>query len=443
MYGEMNVELFSEFVGRAKSTLTTLIDNIKNNIKEYETKIEETAKEISDNELSREKCEHEITKMESKIESIKDAIENVENTYKKMVDAYSSTSKGDTKELYSEIIDGAKANCEKDVEKNRSEIARLNSDIEAIKNNIAEFTKIIEELNKDLDVYNTELYRFTKSLEYMERIEEQTLTDLTEISSKKEPKITKKSEIKRTVKVKEEVLEPIVVEKEEEIEEVIEEPLKTEEEAPKVENKLNILDSIHEEYPSKVEEKENIVVEEPKKVVKEPEISFEESLKQLYDMTGYKPKEVKEEPIKKVEPIIPEKPVFTDNLENLFANPTRDLQESKEVIPFAESDMASWEDILNTPASGETNIKKTISENVEDTVNQLLNPYGTTYARLVSLTADTISYKDGSEITFNMTTDDVIKAINAIDGIDLKKMKTVGPEITLLRKIKDMKEGNL
>ena len=132
--GTKGPEIFSGFVTKAKSVITALIDNVKANIREYETKIEDTAKEISDNEISREKCEHEITKMEGKIDTIKDAIENVENTYKKIVDAYSSTSKGETKELYSGIIDSAKANCEKDVEKNRSEIARLNSDIEAIKN---------------------------------------------------------------------------------------------------------------------------------------------------------------------------------------------------------------------------------------------------------------------------------------------------------------------
>ena len=40
------------------------------------------------------------------------------------------------------------------------------------------------------------------------------------------------------------------------------------------------------------------------------------------------------------------------------------------------------------------------------------------------------------------TLEDVIKAINAVDGNDLKQMKIVGPEITILKKVKSMKEGN-
>ena len=68
-----------------------------------ENAIEDTTKEITDTESSREKCENEIVKMEGKIETFRETIENVENTYKKIVDAYSSTSKGETKELYSDI----------------------------------------------------------------------------------------------------------------------------------------------------------------------------------------------------------------------------------------------------------------------------------------------------------------------------------------------------
>ena len=40
-----------------------------------------------------------------------------------------------------------------------------------------------------------------------------------------------------------------------------------------------------------------------------------------------------------------------------------------------------------------------------------------------------------------MSSEDVINAINAIDGNDLRAMKTVGPEITLIRIVKKMKEG--
>ena len=133
MDSEKKLEIFNIFVGKAKDAFGNLLDEIKTNIKKYEVAIEDTTKEIAATENSKDRCEHEITKMEGKIETIKETIENVENTYKKMVDAYSSTSKGETKELYSDIIDGAKANCEKDVEKNKAEIARLNSDIDAIR----------------------------------------------------------------------------------------------------------------------------------------------------------------------------------------------------------------------------------------------------------------------------------------------------------------------
>ena len=367
--------------------------------------------------------------MEGKIETIKETIENVENTYKKMVDAYSSTSKGETKELYSDIIDGAKANCEKDVEKNKAEIARLNSDIDAIRNNIAEFTKIIEDLNKDLENYNAELEKYKKSVEYMTKLTENATTDLEDIQEnrdikkKTEPKVVKKSTPK---KEKEVVEEPVVKEE-----------IKVEEK-PKV---------------TQEEKQEEII--EPVKPKKE-EISFEDSLKQIYDLTGYKPKKEEKEPVKE------EKTVYSDNLENLFANSHEEIKPEKKTTTFDESDMSEWERILNgaddifsslTPNESEpkreempiepvlNEVKKTIDENVTDTINQLLKPYGTTFEDLSKLTSDRITYKDGSSIPFELTTEDIIKAINSVDGTDLKAMKTVGPEITLLRKVKAIKEG--
>lgn len=401
---ERNLEVFGGFVSRTRDILTTLIDDIKDNVKDYETKIEETTKEIADNESSREKCEHEIIKMESKIDSIKEVIDNVESTYKKIADAYSSTSKGETKELYSDIIDGAKANCDKDVEKNRSEIARLNSDIEAIKNNIAEFTKIIDDLNKDLENYNLELFKYNKGLEYMERYNERTSADLEEISSRKE--VVKKPEIRpakrldtKRNKGKDDLIEPP-------------RPIK--------EKKTNVMESF---------ESETFKTPEPKEEIKQD--SFEESLKQIYDLTGYTPKN--EEPVK--EEKTPLKKVYTDNLDGLFNNDAPFKEE--EVSPFLDNDFSNWENILNTPAKEVKNDTK----KDEDTVNQLLVPYGTSYVSLKSRVADVITHKDGSTTPFEIKPEDIMKAVSDIDGNDLKAMKTVGPEITLLRKIKKMKEG--
>ncbi len=436
--GEKKLELFGGFIGRAKDAFTSLIDDIKNNIKDYEQKIEDTSKEISDNETSREKCVQEIAKMEDKIDTIKDAIENVENTYKKIADAYSSTSKGETKELYSEIIDNARVNCEKDVEKNRSEIAHLNSDIEAIKNNIAEFTKIIDELNNDLENYSTELFRYNKSLEQLDKTFEKVNVDLVEISNEKLPakktetktKSTAKKAATRSSKTVEETPEKEVVP-----------PKKVEEKKP------SLLDSIEPESFS------NVGTEEEKST-KAPEVSFEESLKQIYDLTGYNPnkkEEKTEEPAPKVEKS--EAPVYTENLENLFgaALETEPKKETKkendmsDTLSFLTSDINNWESILNTPNANENKEEssvKSIADNIESTLNELLTPYGTSYARLKSLVKDEVTYKDGTTLKFDMTAEDVIRAVNEVDGNDLKKMKTVGPEITLLRKIKKMKEGN-
>ncbi len=445
--GERNLEVFSSFVSKAKGVLTNLIDNIKGNIKDYESKIEDTTKEISDNEMSREKCEHEITKMEGKIETIKDAIENVENTYKKMVDAYSSTSKGETKELYSEIIDGAKANCEKDVEKNRSEIARLNSDIEAIKNNISEFTKIIDDLNKDLENYNTELFKFTKTLEYLDKEYDKTSNDLEEISSKKE--IVKKSESKTTKKTetKKTTAKPKVVFEDDE-DEGDDFPVKAA--APVQDKRPSVLDTFEtESFVTKKEEEkkvESVPVFDKPSMVNEPSPSYDDSLKQIYDLTGYKPEKSEVAPESKREVEQP-KPAYTENLENLFSTPSKDVEPSKDGdMSFLDTEFSNWEDILNAPTPKDevpvSNEKpKSIDEGMDETVNQLLSPYGTNLARLRSLVAKEISYKDGRTVPFELSSQDVIKAVNSVDGNDLKKMKTVGPEITLLRKVKEMKEG--
>lgn len=411
---ERSFELFGGFVGRTKDLFSNLIDDIRANIKDYESRIEDTTKEIADNESSREKCEHEIVKMESKIDSIKETIENVENTYKKIADAYSSTSKGETKELYSEIIDGAKANCEKDVEKNRSEIARLNSDIEAIKNNISEFTKIIDDLNRDLENYNLELFKYNKALEYMIRTSEKANADLDEIQDRKEvvkkPEVrsAKRLESKRTTRSRETLLDVPT---------------------PKERKRPNVMETIETE-----------TFQTP--VSKEPEQkkeTLESSLKQIYDLTGYSPK--KEEPTletiepPKPEPVKePEKKIYTDNLEGLFSAPVDN--KATEVTPFLDTDFSNWENILNAPTENKTEDKKN-----EETVNQLLVPYGTSFTKLRSLVNSEIVHKDGSKEHFDIKAEDIMKAVSDIDGNDLKAMKTVGPEITLLRKIKKMKEG--
>ncbi len=461
---ERNLEIFSGFVGRAKETLTTLIDDIKENIRDYQQKIEDTSKEIDENEVSREKCAREITKMEGKISEIKDAIDNVENTYKKIADAYSSTSKGDTRDLYSEIIDGAKSNCEKDVERNRSEIARLNSDIEAIKNNITEFNKVIAELNRDLDNYNLEMFKYNKSLEYMEKFSEKANEDLEEISSRKDTstkkvddKIIKKGDsksvsTKRSGEPKSEV-------------ELIKE-LRPTRRSSSDKKSTSSLSSTQEEANEPVKKDdlkktepvlkvEEAPKEEPiiKHEVKET-VSFEDTLRQIYDLTGYKPNE-KETEKNEVKPSMmeeapkEEKRVYSDNLDSLFTA-TQPSDNTKAVSPtssFMESDFSNWEKILNSPSKSmeftrndEPFASSSIDNDMENAVNQLLSPYGTNFARLKGLVATTISYKDGSRIPFNLNLDDVSRAVNAIDGTDLKMMKTVGPEITLLRKIKSMKE---
>ena len=358
--------------------------------------------------------------MEGKIATIKDAIENVENTYKKMLDAYSQTSKGETKDIYSDIISGAKANCEKDVEKSRSEIARLNSDIEAIKNNIQEFERIIDSLNKTLENSRVELSKYNKALVIMEKNDEKLNVDLDDVENNPDkPKASakKKDVIKEEPKKEVKPVEKKVEKVPEIKDEVVETPIEEVKEEPKVEVETqNIYDS-------------------------------QDSLQRIYDLTGYKPEEKKEEVVED------NHTTYNDNLENLFLNSNEEIKPEKP-SSFEEGSMSEWEKILNSGVGPldylddlkqeqvvEPSVKTTIQENVNDNVDQLLNPYGTTFNRLKSIVGDKIEYMDGSSKSFELSTDDIIKAVNSIDGNDLKKMKIVGPEVTLLRKVKAMKEG--
>ena len=146
-------------------------------------------------------------------ETIKEAIENVENTYKSIESAYATTSVGDTKNLYSDLISEAKANCEKDVEKNRSEIAKLNSDIEAIKNNIQEFNHNIDELANKSDIFKLELAKYEKANDYFEKLTEKAKADLQDFEEYKLPKSKMTPRKANSKTIKEEVkIEGSVVE---------------------------------------------------------------------------------------------------------------------------------------------------------------------------------------------------------------------------------------
>ena len=490
---EKSLDIFSNFVSKAKDAFTSLSDSIKENIKKYEKTIESTEKEISDTETSREKCEHEITKMEDKIDSIKDTIENVENTYKKMADAYASTSKGDTKDLYSEIIDGAKANCDKEVEKNRSEIARLNSDIEAIKNNIAEFTRMIDELNRDLENYNGELRKYKDAEAFMEKVQNSTVEGLEEImDSTSKPKTVKKrvepkekkvsKEEPKEKKTKEEekelVFEPVVeddsLEVEDNSDEVVEPilnnfpPLEDLEPAfvvPDLVTKPEVPTAPSIVIPS--EERKPAVTEETHKEEKTDSKDIDDSLQMIYDLTGYKPQKEETTVEETTEPKEKDTTVYSGNLESLFAGsndmrpePVKNEYPNDTVDAYNDNDMSEWEKILNgadnmfdidikdeapvaksDPIVIDSNVKKAIDDSNEETVDELLKPYGTTYKKLSSMISEKIEYKDGSAIPVSVSPEDVAKAINMIDGTDLRAMKTVGPEITIMRKVKQMKEG--
>lgn len=451
------VEVYSGFVEKAKSTLSLLIENIKGNIKNYEQRIKDTTKEVDDNEAAKGKCEQEIVKMEDKISEIKDAIENVESTYKKIADAYSSTSKGDTKDLYSKIISEAKANCDKDVEKNRSEIARLNSNIEGVKGDILSYTATIDDLNKDLDDYNLELSKYNKTLEYFEKIADKASDDLDDISSEKE--VPSKKNETRASKTARKISR---VKDNEEAEES-----STSTSSRFISEKPSILETLKSDTYKTVKE-------EPKEDSKVSD-DFEASLKQIYDLTGYKAPKDEEEKAPSIEiskeadasvdsapsfdfdfgmntdksEDVSDKKLYTDNLESLFSSnvPDKKVEDNKvESNPFLDSNFSDWENILNSTSlqmDDEVSSSSVSDAPVDDALEQLLKPYGTSFKRLKSLVGNTISYKDGSTKPFELNTKDVTDAINAIDGNDLKSMKKVGPEITILRKVKNLKEGNL
>lgn len=450
---ESGLEAFVNFIDSTKEKFAALSKNIKDSIKKYEKHIEDAETQIASAVSSREKCEAEINKMENKIGEIKDAIENVENTYMKIVEAYSSTSKGETKELYSDIIDGAKASCDKDVERNRNDIARLNSDIEAVKNNIEELNRQISDLEKDCDACNKELAKYRKADEYFEKVNADLAKDLDDINK---DSLKPKSPVKKAVKA-DELKEEVVIEPTQGKEELVIEPTQEKEE--------NV------EEPAKFESEEVI---EPNN---EKTLEIDDALQRIYDLTGYKKEEIVkdeepiEEPVFEEKPIVMEEaieptptiepePVYTNNLENLFAQPSEDVKIEPVKDEYDDTDMIAWESILNgadamldekksdvinqppvEPISIESPVKSIIVENANETVNQLLKPYGTTIERLQGLVGDTITYKDGSSLPFILTSEDVVKAINLIDGNDLRRMKTIGPEITIIKIVKKMKEG--
>ena len=297
-----------------------------------------------------------------------------------MVDAYSKTSEGNTKNLYSEIIETARLNCEDETEKNEREITRLNDDISAINNNIANFTKIIEELNSNLDRQKVELSKYNKILDYLKEMTRQSNREIDNIANRKDV-------IKHT---------------------------------PKSDFLSNNSD---------FRESNSIIKEESRKDYKEDikgETKIDDSLKQIYDLTGYSKKEKKESTFEE-----------NTNLENLFKP---DNEEPKKELKTSNK-MDEWEKILNSPNVNSDKEEKNISDDQKE-VNDLLKPYGTTIEKLKSLTTNKIVYKSGREIDFNITSKDIATAVNAINSMDLKSMKVLGPEITILRKVKLMKEGN-
>lgn len=113
-----------------------------------------------------------------------------------------------------------------------------------------------------------------------------------------------------------------------------------------------------------------------------------------------------------------------------------------EESPFLDSDFSDWENLLN---STDTQMMNKIEDVNSDysSIDAMLKPYGTSFKRLLGLIGNRVFHIDGSNGPFEMDTKDVENAINAIDGNDLKSMKKVGPEITILRKVKALKEGNL
>ena len=371
---------FSDFAARLKDKFLNQIEKTNEIIILYNEAIKNTENEIKENEVSMDKCKNEIKKMQEKIKTIEASTKNIKVTYQNMVDAYSKTSEGNTKNLYSEIIETARLNCEDETEKNEREITRLNDDISAINNNIANFTKIIEELNSNLDRQKVELSKYNKILDYLKEMTRQSNREIDNIANRKDV-------IKHT---------------------------------PKSDFLSNNSD---------FRESNSIIKEESRKDYKEDikgETKIDDSLKQIYDLTGYSKKEKKESTFEE-----------NTNLENLFKP---DNEEPKKELKTSNK-MDEWEKILNSPNVNSDKEEKNISDDQKE-VNDLLKPYGTTIEKLKSLTTNKIVYKSGREIDFNITSKDIATAVNAINSMDLKSMKVLGPEITILRKVKLMKEGN-
>ena len=138
--------------------------------------------------------------------------------------------------------------------------------------------------------------------------------------------------------------------------------------------------------------------------------------------------EVKEEP--KEELVSPEE-------ETAKEEPAKEEKKEELIVPAPEEEKVEEEaaKVAEEITSKEEDINK-------ETLEQLLKPYGTTYDSLSEKVAKEYTLKDGTKVPFELTLEDVIKAINAVDGNDLKLMKQVGPEITILKKVKAMKEGN-
>ena len=487
------LEIFNDFVMRAKGVAQTLISDVKDIIKRYEKTIDTTAKDIKDNDTAINKCDQEITRKKEEIVRLKDKIENVQNTYKKIVDAYSSTSKGDTKDIYSEIMNNAKVSCDEQVDKFNEEISKLSEDIEQIKNNIVEFSNTANNLNILLNKNSQELDKYKKVLDYLTENVNKYGNSIDNINNN----ITQSRNRGRSY------------------------------------NFGYYRPGYGSTFNMKVEPKE----EEKKE---ETNNDFEDSLKQIYDLTGHKPKE---EEIKVDEPLEGTKSnIFDTNLE-AFLNATKDIkeepeeeekkeepkeekeaeegktedtdkedtekevkeeekkedkaedkkedkpkEESKEEVnekkqdetiiedSLSKEEISEWEKILNGADDMFTNLKKPREElktkeepspepapeepkieevkastsepapaKVDDsdleTLNQLLKPYGTDFEKLNGLVSNEIEYKDGTKKEFVLDVKELISTINGIDGNDLKKMKVVGPETTILKMIKQAKEG--
>ena len=454
------LEVFNNFTNIAKDAVQTLISNIKDNIKQYEDIIDYTNKQIADNQSSREKCEKEITRKSDAIERTKENIENIQSTYKKMVEAYSSTSVGGTKDIYSDIINGAKTNCDEQVKKCNEEITTMHADIEAIRNNISEFNRSVNSLNISLGRYRNELSKYRKSLDYMNDVAISFQNNLDSILNNVEP--VKKGEARIIGNIPSGanlVVGNIDVGK-------------NVEEFPSSFNGNNSSDI------SDVFTSETFDLNDHKEEV-------DDSLKQIYDLTGYKPKddnkkedkkktsEEKEEKKDKKEKEVEKKEEEKEHKEEKKEKDKKEKEEEPkhEATSFDEDDISEWEKILNGADDMISNLTKVEykeereepkeekkeepkeepkkkapqaqeKNNDIETVDQLLKPYGTSFDKLKSLVSKEIKYKDGTTKEFKLDPLDLIKVVNEIDGNDLKRMKVVGPEITLLKKIKAMKEGN-